>query len=153
MRTLRNCTDFYEDRRTLNVELVVALVLLFPWPWRARRTQTHAKKHTQNTQKQKGNQKQKPKRITKHTVTPGNPGVAMRLVMRLELQIGEIPLRFSGISRFARSKGKAPIKLRQIRRTLIQLPFFCPSRLEAPLNCSIVIKKRGMLDNPLFLNI
>ena len=75
-------------RRTLSGELVVALVLLFPWPWRARHTQ-HRKKH-----------KTKPKRITKRTVTPVNPGVAMRLVMRLELQIGEIPLRFSGISLF-----------------------------------------------------
>ena len=54
-------------------------------------THTHAKKHRK---------KEKPKRSTKRTVTPVNPGVATRLVMRLELQIGEIPLRFSGISLF-----------------------------------------------------
>ena len=79
----------------------------------------------------------------------------MRLVMRLELQIGEIPLRFSGISLFARSKGKALIRLRQIRLTLIQASrsFTYASRLEAPLNGSTVIKKRGMSDNPLFFNI
>ena len=51
---------------------------------------THTHTHTQKkTQEKKG-----PKRSTRHTVTPVNPGVAMRLVMRLELQIGEIPIAY-----------------------------------------------------------
>ena len=74
-------------RRTLSGELVVALVPLLRGP---------GERDTHNTEKNTN----KPKRITTRTVTPVNPGVAMRLVMRLELQIGEIPLRFSGISLF-----------------------------------------------------
>ena len=91
------CLEFCEGR-TLNVELVVALRALsvaLASETHTTHTQTHAKK--QNKWKKR---KKRPKRITKRTVTPVNPGVAMRLVMRLELQIGEIPLRFSGISLF-----------------------------------------------------
>ncbi len=46
------------------------------------------------------NTETKKKRITKRIATPGFTGVTVRL----ELQIGEIPLRFSGISLFGRSK-------------------------------------------------
>ena len=97
MRTLRNCTDFNGDRRTLNVELVVALRAALSVAL-ASETHTQHTQHTQKTKHRKKKGKKRPKRITKHTGTPLNPGVAVRLVMRLELQIGEIPLRFSGIS-------------------------------------------------------
>ena len=75
MRTLRNCTDLYGDRRTLNVELVVALraALSVALASETHTTHTHAK---QKTQKQN-----RPKRSTKRTVTPVNPGVTVRLVM------------------------------------------------------------------------
>ena len=69
MRTLRNCTDFYGDRRTLNVELVVALRAALSV---ALASETHTT-HTHATKTQKTNRK---------------------------TQIGEIPLRFSGISLF-----------------------------------------------------
>ena len=116
MRTLRNCTDFYGDRRTLNVELVVALRALSV----ALASETHTT-HAKNTE-----EKKRPKRSTKRTVTPVNPGVAMRLVMRLELQIGEIPLRFSGISLFGfRSKGKLSAGSGRSARPCVKIfPFF-----------------------------
>ena len=66
MRTLRNCTDFYGDRRTLNVELVVALRAALSVAL-ASETHTHTRKNTEKKEK---------------------------------TQIGEIPLRFSGISLF-----------------------------------------------------
>ena len=76
MRTLRNCTDFYGDRRTLNVELVVALRAALSVALASETHTTHTHTHAkQNTEKKR------PKRSTKRTVTPVNPGVAMRLVM------------------------------------------------------------------------
>ena len=66
-----NCTDFYgtahsqcRARRRARAALSVAL---------ASETHTHTRKKTQK--------KKRPKRSTKRTVTPVNPGVAMRLVM------------------------------------------------------------------------
>ena len=58
------------------------------------------KKNTETKRKNGKRQKKKPKRIAKRMATPGFTGVTVRLAMRLELQIGEIPLRFSGISLF-----------------------------------------------------
>jgi hypothetical protein len=53
--TLRRLDSFLWEG-ALRVELVVALVLLFPWPWRARRTHTthtDTRKKTHRTKKGK----------------------------------------------------------------------------------------------------